>query len=134
MTDHQPSIRCNACHDPETCPQCVALNAERDARFGRNASARLRSSDEIAAIVERIVADQVDATGNHEDTTPAISRVTSLLDLGLDELATVEILIHAEEQFHVELSDDDVTLRSTVNDIAAMVHVALRNTLQTKER
>jgi len=27
------SIRCNACHDPEICPQCLALNAERDARF-----------------------------------------------------------------------------------------------------
>lgn len=27
------SIRCNACHDPERCPQCRALNAERDARF-----------------------------------------------------------------------------------------------------
>ena len=27
------SIRCNACHDTESCPQCLALNAERDARF-----------------------------------------------------------------------------------------------------
>lgn len=29
-----PSIRCNACRDPENCAQCLALNAGRDAKFG----------------------------------------------------------------------------------------------------
>lgn len=28
-----PSIRCNACRDPHTCPQCLALNEKRDAQF-----------------------------------------------------------------------------------------------------
>lgn len=27
------SIRCNACHGPDNCPQCLALNAQRDALF-----------------------------------------------------------------------------------------------------
>lgn len=126
MPQTQLSIHCNACHDPEQCPQCIALNAERDAQFGRSVSAPLMSRDEIAAIVERIVADQVDAAFHHDVVVPAVAHDLSLLDLGLDELSTVEILMHAEEAFGVELPDDDVTLTSTVADIAAVVAGALR--------
>lgn len=77
--------------------------------------------DEILTGVERIVAGQIDAAGRHEAVSPDILRDESLLDLGADELDTVEILMRAEEVFGVELSDGDITLISTVSDIAAAV-------------
>ncbi len=43
------SIRCNGCHDPDNCPQCLALNAERNARFAppREYSPELRLMSEL---------------------------------------------------------------------------------------
>ncbi len=43
-----PSIRCNACHDPDNCPQCLALNAERDARFGPSGMNRAIGAAQLA--------------------------------------------------------------------------------------
>ncbi len=43
-----PSIRCPSCHDPESCPQCIALNAERNARFGPGGMNRAINAAELA--------------------------------------------------------------------------------------
>jgi acyl carrier protein len=51
----------------------------------------------------------------------------SLTELGLDELSAVEVLMHVEEAFGIELSDDDVMLSSTIDGIAKLVEWHLRN-------
>lgn len=86
------------------------------------------TDDQITSIVFRIVSAQVEATGHYEGDKPAIAQNSSIADLGLDELSTVEILMSIEETFGIELADDDVTLSSTIDGIAKLVSWTLHNT------
>lgn len=51
----------------------------------------------------------------------------TLSDVGADGLDCFEIISRCEERFDVTLSDDDVTLNSTVADIAGVISSKLRD-------
>jgi acyl carrier protein len=81
----------------------------------------------IITAVTDIVSEQVDMAHHGGEELPIIYGNVSLSDFGLDDLSAVEILMHVEESFGIELADDDVTLSSTVDGIAKLVAWHLRN-------
>lgn len=90
--------------------------------------------DEITGKINHLVAKQVDAAHYRDNAEPAILPHRTLYALGLDELATIEILMHIEEAFGIELADDDITLSSTIDGIARLVAWALRQREEQKAR
>ena len=53
---------------------------------------------------------------------------SELVDLGLDSFNTVEILVRLEEEFGIELPDEELTVETfqTVNSLWSLVAAALR--------
>lgn len=51
----------------------------------------------------------------------AISPATTLFDLNVDSLESVELLILCEQEFGVEIEDDDFFKADTVADIAKVI-------------
>lgn len=61
--------------------------------------------------VKKIIIDQLDVT--EEEVTPAASFVD---DLGADSLDTVEMVMAFEEEFSIEIPDEDAEKIKTVKD------------------
>lgn len=61
--------------------------------------------------VKKIIIDQLDVT--EEEVTPAASFVD---DLGADSLDTVEMVMAFEEEFNIEIPDEDAEKIKTVQD------------------
>lgn len=56
----------------------------------------------------------VDQLGVDEST---ITEDTSLEDLGTDSLALVELVMSVEEEFNIEIADEDLEKLKTVGDV-----------------
>jgi acyl carrier protein len=63
-----------------------------------------------------IIADKLSVAKN------TITPQSTLQTLGADSLDMVEIIMKLEEQFGIEINDDDAEKLSTVNDVADYVH------------
>lgn len=61
--------------------------------------------------LKSIIADQL---GVDENT---IAEDTSLEDLGTDSLALVELVMSVEEEFNIEIADEDLETFKTVGDV-----------------
>ncbi|MDP2690545.1 MAG: acyl carrier protein [Deltaproteobacteria bacterium] len=61
--------------------------------------------------VKKIIIDQLDVT--EDEVTPAASFVD---DLGADSLDTVEMVMAFEEEFSIEIPDEDAEKIKTVQD------------------
>ncbi len=61
--------------------------------------------------LKSIIADQL---GVDENT---ITEDTSLEDLGTDSLALVELVMSVEEEFNIEIADEDLETFKTVGDV-----------------
>jgi acyl carrier protein len=61
--------------------------------------------------VKKVVVDQLDV--NEDEVTPTASFVD---DLGADSLDTVELIMAFEEEFDIEIPDEDAEKISTVGD------------------
>ena len=61
--------------------------------------------------VKKVVVDQLDV--NEEEVTPTASFVE---DLGADSLDQVELIMAFEEEFDIEIPDEDAEKISTVGD------------------
>ncbi|MBI5826447.1 MAG: acyl carrier protein [Deltaproteobacteria bacterium] len=61
--------------------------------------------------VKKIIIDQLDVT--EEEVTPQASFVD---DLGADSLDTVEMVMAFEEEFNIEIPDEDAEKIKTVQD------------------
>jgi acyl carrier protein len=62
--------------------------------------------------VKRIIADQLMV--NEEDVTPKAHLAD---DLGADSLDLIELVMAVEEEFYIEISDEDAENVRTVKDI-----------------
>ena len=56
--------------------------------------------------------------GANEDKITTTARL--IADIGLDSLDTVELIMCIEEEFNVEISDDDAESAQTFGDLVAM--------------
>ncbi len=65
----------------------------------------------IESKVKKIIVDQLDVT--EEEVTPQASFVD---DLGADSLDTVEMVMAFEEEFSIEIPDEDAEKIRTVQD------------------
>jgi|SRR5712692_1822510 len=78
---------------------------------------------ERAMDVEEIRAKVKQAISTILETDPAsISDGASYVnDLGLDSLAILEIVVHAEQQFNIKLPDQDLSKARTVEDTVQLI-------------
>ncbi len=67
------------------------------------------------ATAERVV--RLIALHDHVKDPSAVTLNSSFVDLGLNELDMAEILLQAEREFDIEISEEDCESFSTVNDI-----------------
>src|SRR5688500_17560300 len=74
-----------------------------------------RSQSSRAERVRRIVADQLGIAPER------VVDSASLLDLGADSLDMVELILHLEAEFSLEIPDEDAERFLTVGDIVAYV-------------
>ena len=72
---------------------------------------------DIIERVKKIIIEQLDVA--EEDVVPTASFVD---DLGADSLDLVELIMSMEEEFDVEISDEDAEKIATVKDVIAYVH------------
>jgi acyl carrier protein len=70
--------------------------------------------EEVSGIVSDIIKEQLGVT----DVSPD-ARLKE--DLGADSLDQVEMVMHAEEKFDIEVADEDLTNINTVNDFIDFV-------------
>ena len=68
-------------------------------------------AEEIAAQVKRIIKEQLDV--DEKDIKP---ESTFIDDLGADSLAIVELVLAFEEQFEIDIPDEDTEKIRTVGD------------------
>ena len=66
--------------------------------------------------IKAILADQLDVAA--EDITDATDIAE---DLGADSLDVVELMMSIEEEFQIEIGDEDATDFRTVGDVAAYI-------------
>ena len=66
--------------------------------------------------VKKVVVDQLDV--NEEEVTPTASFVE---DLGADSLDQVELIMAFEEEFDIEIPDEDAEKISTVGDAVGYI-------------
>jgi acyl carrier protein len=66
--------------------------------------------------VKKVVVEQLDA--NEDEVTPAASFVD---DLGADSLDVVELVMGLEEEFDVEIPDEDAEKIATVGDAVTYI-------------
>lgn len=71
--------------------------------------------EEVIGIVSDIIKEQLGVT----DVSPD-ARLKE--DLGADSLDQVEMVMHAEEKFDIEVADEDLTNINTVNDFIDFVY------------
>ncbi len=70
----------------------------------------------VEAKVRGIIVEQLAV--NEEEVTPTASFVD---DLGADSLDTVELVMALEEEFNIEISDEDAEKIRTVGDAAKYI-------------
>ena len=80
----------------------------------------------VLPVVTRMVTSEIEDYGYYDDEAPHIRPKASLADLGLDDSAAFHLLIEAEQIFGVSLSDNTITLKSTIADIVSVIKDALR--------
>ncbi len=66
--------------------------------------------------IKKVVVDQLDV--NEEEVTPSASFVD---DLGADSLDVVELVMGLEEEFDIEIPDEDAEKITTVKDAVGYV-------------
>lgn len=71
---------------------------------------------DIEAKVKEIIVDQLGV--NAEQVTPEAKMIE---DLGADSLDAVELVMAIEEEFEIEVPDEDAEKLSSVNDIISHV-------------
>lgn len=76
----------------------------------------MASADEIAGRVKSIIVEQLGV--NMEEVTPTASFIE---DLGADSLDIVELIMALEEEFDLEIPDEDAEKIQTVDDVTKYV-------------
>ncbi len=76
--------------------------------------------DSVESKVIEIIADQL---AIHEDDIKADSRFVD--ELGADSLDIVELIMEMEEEFDIEIPDEDVEKMLTVKDVCDYIVAAL---------
>ena len=71
----------------------------------------------LAALVGSIICDQLGVTLEH--LAPGTRFIE---DLGADGLDSVELLMAIEEEFRINVSDDDATKLERINDLVVYLH------------
>ncbi len=66
--------------------------------------------------VKKVVVEQLDL--NEDEVTPSASFVD---DLGADSLDVVELVMGLEEEFDIEISDEDAEKIATVSDAVSYI-------------
>lgn len=66
--------------------------------------------------IKKVVVDQLDV--NEEEVTPSASFVD---DLGADSLDVVELIMGLEEEFDIEIPDEDAEKITTIADAVSYV-------------
>ena len=83
----------------------------------------------LASVAERIQISLAEYLKRDRRTiTPAYSLRD---DLGLDSMATIELLFRIEEAFEIQIPDEDLHKLATVGDVIAYVEQKVRPTRQT---
>ena len=79
------------------------------------------SSEEIFEKVKKTIVDQLGAAEGNVTTSSSF-----IDDLGADSLDIVELVMAFEEQFNIEIPDEDAEKVSTVGDVVEYIkeHVA----------
>lgn len=76
----------------------------------------MSSGGDIAERVKRIIVEQLGVS--EDEVTPEASFIE---DLGADSLDIVELVMALEEEYDMEISDEDAEKIQTVNDVISYV-------------
>jgi len=76
----------------------------------------MASSEEIAKRVKEIIVDQLGV--GLEEVTPEASFIE---DLGADSLDIVELIMALEEEYDIEIPDEDAEKIQTVKDVTSYI-------------
>jgi acyl carrier protein len=76
----------------------------------------MASNDEIAERVKSIIVEQLGVS--MEEVTPKASFIE---DLGADSLDIVELIMALEEEYDMEIPDEDAEKIQTVNDVISYI-------------
>ena len=76
----------------------------------------MSSNDEIAERIKNIIVDQLSVSA--EEVTPEASFIE---DLGADSLDIVELIMALEEEYDLEIPDEDAEKIQTVQDVITYV-------------
>jgi len=76
----------------------------------------MKPSRDVMAEVRRVVAEQLDV--EPKDIQPESKLID---DLGVDSLGIVELVLHFEEVFELDVPDDDIERIVTIQDIVNYV-------------
>lgn len=76
----------------------------------------MQAAEQVSARVTTIVGDQLGV-----DTPSLVPEANLLDDLGADSLDVVELVMALEEEFGIEVPDDDVENIRTIGDIVTYV-------------
>jgi acyl carrier protein len=76
----------------------------------------MASSEDISERIKSIIVDQLGVA--MEDVTPQASFIE---DLGADSLDIVELIMALEEEYNMEIPDEDAEKIQTVNDVITYV-------------
>ncbi|WP_339040787.1 MULTISPECIES: acyl carrier protein [unclassified Candidatus Lariskella] len=99
------------------------LNLKKEIRVAENeASVEIAESADVEKRVAGVIAKHVD------DAAKVIKPESGLgSDLGFDSLDSVELVMSLEEEFNVEIPDEDAAKMKTVGDVMHYIKAALRN-------
>ena len=76
----------------------------------------MASAEEVAGRVKSIIVEQLGVS--MEEVTPQASFIE---DLGADSLDIVELIMALEEEFDLEIPDEDAEKIQTVNDVISYI-------------
>jgi len=70
----------------------------------------------IAEKIKKLIAEKLDV-----DISDVVPEASLIDDLGADSLAIVELIMTMEEEFDIEVSDEDAERLATVKDVIAYI-------------